>query len=406
MLQESKEFFQNFFNLFPLHLHPDIHRHLHGKRKYAIGFPDQGSTMIDLEEIKNCIAKIVQQPEYSHQNIKPKWAILERSLQRQKESKKIISRKEVLNINSQLKEFALEKSEITELLLFLNRVGTVLYFDEDSLRETIILDLQWFVNAFKCITNYHVGLEQPNDERRKHFQFTGELDDKELNSLWKSCSTNGRDYFIYKKGILSYMEKLELLAICSSEKLDSSEHTWYYIPSMNRRRFDKKCEGFLKSSILCFEFKKEKQLPTFVFNGVVLRCCKIPEWKILEEEDYKCIYEKVACFDFRNHIVVLCICKFQIQVQVWDPSNKSIDMKICRKIKRSVEDILRQFKKCSYEVGYKCSNEVLNDENNNSFVKEELFPLSAFLCKTCKLKKKHYVRNEICWVGQNFLLRI
>lgn len=138
---------------------------------------------------------------------------------------------------------------------------------------------------------------------------------------------------------------------------------------------------------------------------MVLRCCKIPEWKILEEEDYKCIYEKVACFDFRNHIVVLCICKFQIQVQVWDPSNKSIDMKICRKIKRSVEDILRQFKKCSYEVG-KCSNEVLNDENNNSFVKEKLFPLSAFLCKTCKLKKKHYVRNEICWVGQNFLLRI
>lgn len=55
-------FFKDFFALFDPHLFDDLRRHLHEGRKYAIGFPKSGSELQSLNDIKNCIAKIVQNP--------------------------------------------------------------------------------------------------------------------------------------------------------------------------------------------------------------------------------------------------------------------------------------------------------------------------------------------------------
>lgn len=46
--------------------------------------------------------------------------------------------------------------EILKMLLFFYRVGMLLYFDEDNLKEIIIFDIQWFFNVFKCIIVYYV----------------------------------------------------------------------------------------------------------------------------------------------------------------------------------------------------------------------------------------------------------
>lgn len=402
MLQNCEQFFEEFFDLFD-EKH-DLRRHLHRDRIYNIGLPKTKTELEDLEDIKQCIAKVVQHPEYS-ENIRPVWALFEHILQKEKKHKKIVSRNLLLSYNNQLTEFRITDDEISKMLIFLNRAGFLLYFEEDDLKETIILDFQWFVDAFKHIISYPVSVDQPTDDKRQHFRYTGELDDQELDAIWETLPNKGKDYFDHKPEILSYMERLGLLAVCNSES--SRKSTWYYIPSMNKRKFDMTGEGFSKSSILCFKFSKDGQLPLFVFYGVVLKCFKIQDWSILTErdEDQKCIYETAACFSFHSHIVALCVCEFQIQVQVWRPAVGSIDLTLLTKIQKSVEDIIRTYEKYNYKIGYKCQNGVFNDENEKSFVEQEIFPVTEFFCKTCPIAEKHYVDSNVCWVCfESFLL--
>lgn len=331
------------------------------------------------------------------ESIRPVWAIFEHIFEKQKEQK-IISR-EMLSMwnNAISKDLQMNDTEISKMLLFFHRVGTLLYFGENNLKETIILDIQWFSDAFKCIIAYHVDITI-TDIDRDDFHFTGELDDRMLETIW--IREENKKYIKYKDIILAYMEKLGLLAICNTENpVTKDNETWYYIPSMNKRKFEKfeiDDKEFSRSSILCFEFDKQGQLPIFVFYGAIVKCMKIPKWSIFKHNGHNCIYENVACFSYRHFLVKICQSTFQIQVQVCFPREEVIDKKL-RKIQLSIEEILGEFKNYSFKVGYKCINGRFNAEEDNSFVSMEMFPVSKLKCDTCNVV--HFVENKTCWVG-------
>lgn len=70
---------------------------------------------------------------YSDQ-IQPVWALFEHIMQEEKRQR-IIRRITVSEYNDELsKEYRLNDDDITEMLLFLHRVGNLLYFDEDVLK--------------------------------------------------------------------------------------------------------------------------------------------------------------------------------------------------------------------------------------------------------------------------------
>lgn len=283
--------------------------------------------------------------------------------------------------------------EVTKMLCYLHRVGTVLYFDEEGLNETIILDIQWFVNAFKSLIHFTVDLDD-SDYSRDSIKSTGVIRDKKLTEIWKSKAKE--EYILHKEKILPYMERLGLLAMQHETK------PWYYIPSMNKRKF-KNTDidmGGPKSSILCFQFDENNQLPVFLFYGIVLKCMQIPKWSILQENEKICLHENAACFKLLDHIVVVCLCKYQIQVQVLVPAKGKIDENILKEVEQSIENKIQEYKEYKYTIGYKCQNGMLNTENDNSFVAKTEFPFSIHICDRCIVSKKHYVDNKICWVGK------
>lgn len=194
------------------------------------------------------------------------------------------------------------------------------------------------------------------------------------------------------------MEHFGLLAACRSHNQHSLKPIWYYVPCMNNKTFDMPGKNFLKSSILCFKFDDKGALPINVFYNIVLKCFNLPGWSILTERDQICMYNNAACFILQENIVVLCICKFQIQVQVWWFPEKK-DNKLLERIRKSVDKIFKEHTKYSYKVGYKCQNGVLNAEEDESFIEESEFPVSDVLCRTCDIDKKHPLSNDICWVG-------
>lgn len=388
--QKREKFVQEFFAACSS---PDIRRHLHCKRCFTIGFPQPGSELEDLKDIKTCIACLSNVPE----SIRPVWAIFEHIFEKEKEQK-IISREMLSTWNNAIsKDLQMNDTEISKMLLFFHRVGTLLYFEEDNLKETIILDIQWFSDAFKCIIAYHVDIKI-TDIDRDNFQNTGELDDHMLEKIW--IREENKEYIKYKDIILAYMEKLGLLAICNTENPGTKvNETWYYIPSMNKRKFELDDKEFSRSSILCFQFDKQGQLPIFVFYGAIVKCMQIPDWSIFELNGQNCIYENVACFSYLHLLVKICVSTFQIQVQVCFPRGESIGKEL-EKIQRSIEKILKVFKNYSFQVGYKCINGRFNAEEDNSFISMEMFRVSGLKCKTCYVL--HYVESDICWVCSVF----
>lgn len=314
----------------------------------------------------------------------------------EEKGRRIISRKNISDYNESLdRDYRLNDNNITKMLLFMHTVGSLLYFDEVILKETIILDVQWFVDAFKCIIAYHENIAI-TDCKSSRIKTTGEITDRELTTIGEN-NEEGQTYISHKKEILLYMEQLGLLAICNSQ---TGEALFYYIPSMNKRKFKNLDNNFEKSSNLCFQFNENAQLPFNIFYRLVVNCINIPEWSILQENYQNCWYENVACFSYRDCIVVVCICKFQIQLQVWiTEKNRDIDLELLGDIQRSVEDKLSENKKYTYEIGYKCKNGMLNAEEDNHFIKQREFPVSKLHCPNCALENKHYIDNDIFWMS-------
>uniref|UniRef100_A0A8W8J0B2 COR domain-containing protein n=1 Tax=Magallana gigas TaxID=29159 RepID=A0A8W8J0B2_MAGGI len=391
-----REFPESLLKFFDECCHSDHKRHINADRMYAIGFPDSGSELEDLKKIKKCIANIVKSPRYSKENIRPVWALFEHILNIMKENRKVISRKTLSDYIDQLiaQEFRIDDSEISKMLDFFHRVGVLLYFDKDGLKENIILDIQWLLDAFKCIIDYPVNPEKPDIKRRLFYQ-TGELDNVELDRIW---NVEGKDFLKHKTTIIAYMQQLGLLM--PLKELHPIDSNVYYCPSMNSKRFDKTGEHNSKSSILCFKFDEEMQLQINVFYGIVLKCSKLNNWSISTyrqgNKNNICLYQNTACFSFREHNVVLCNCNFEIRVQVW-ALPEIYDGRLLKKIKHSVEDIIHDVG-LSYEIGYKCRKDVLNDEKDVSFISQSIFPVSNYVkCETCEIDKNHVVKNDICW---------
>lgn len=358
--------------------------------------------MEKLSDLKKNIFNLVTKQRYWKRTVKPTCAILEHILQ-EKKMFRIIKRKELFGINETLDiEFRLVKNDITTLLKHLHRAGTLLYFEEPTLEETIILDVQWLVDAFKSILAYYVGIENAHDIEPQRFKETGELFNEQLLEIWKGRQAEGEDYVTYKDVLTSFMEKLGLLAVCQSE-----DESWYYFPSMNRRKFDdKQFEHCKKSSILIFQFDTEKQLPIFVFYRFVIKCMKLHGWKILVKKQCRCIYDEVACFSFQQHIVLLCISNYQIEVQVCHPANH-IGANLLEEIKSMLKNTMDELtnQKYSFKIGYKCENGKFKDDEYNFIPEMELSKTDEKnLCLSCQ--KTHTLGNRICWVNLNFILLI
>lgn len=97
----------------------------------------------------------------------------------------------------------------------------------------------------------------------EYFKLSGELEDEELNILWKKY-LNGKEYLKNKIDIIVFMEKLGLLVKCNLKWLYYNkiffrkEIFWYFVLSMRKGNFDeisfKLYIGFI---IFCFEFEKK-----------------------------------------------------------------------------------------------------------------------------------------------------
>ncbi|XP_062585376.1 uncharacterized protein LOC134247053 [Saccostrea cucullata] len=353
--------------------------------------------------MKKSIVELFTDENTTKVELPSSWALMEQLLY--EGGWKVLSLSEIWKLNSSLPyEYQIKSDEeMSKFLKCFHDSGLLLNFEEVELKEHVILDIQWFANAFSKIIadENHITKDCKRKliKEWKSFNKTGELKDNVIDALWKEEPS----YVKHKNDIMPYMEKLQMLVPLNAYEAVSEGGMSWYVPCMNKKQFkaDFSEDKWECSSILCYRFSS---FAMFVFYRLVAYCISSLRWSVAKDEDNEgslCLYQTAAVFDYHTHTVVVGICNDDIQLQVLRikdlPIDKGVSNEIGDSIEKAVEKLTETFIDTKiFHRGYKCQN-IICDERDVSFtLASELSKIKAekTQCK-CQLKEKHMINVQM-----------
>ncbi|XP_061192147.1 probable serine/threonine-protein kinase pats1 [Saccostrea echinata] len=365
-----------------------------------------------LKELEKFIVDLAMSRKWS-EKIPYEWKFLNQEIEDKRMIKRIMPFSDVckrMPVNEN------EKNESTkDMLRYYHDAGKVLYFNEEGLKETVIIDVQWFVDAFKNIitdANHVKGINTVKliwDE----YYTTGNLqsdllsriwekaDEKLLKSLIKENASIEKDdprfLLHHKEVLLSYMQRLGLIAI---------GETSHYVPCMNKKPFaDQQMDIIkkapLRSTVLVFLFDF---LPFFLFYRLVVKLMVNRTFKVLRNKDISCLYKNAALFSYKDHNIAVAVTSTTIQLQIYQPESglklkKKVTLFIRQNIEQVMEDITTTFHKhLSYRIGYTCDEEedqILGKGMTHNFIDEtELKARKKMTCPNHQMENRHTINPK------------
>ncbi|XP_062571001.1 uncharacterized protein LOC134233017, partial [Saccostrea cucullata] len=361
-----------------------LQNHIDRERMFAVGFHENEC----IEKIKMSIVDVVKNLDHWGEKLPYSWAMFENFFQ-EKKNLKIINKETLLAFNEALpEELKLGTQEdVNTMLHFFHDIREILHFDQESLGGIIILDVQWFADAFKnIITDKNHAAEDlfKLASQWDKFNETGELSDVLLSSIWKM---NKNRYLEHKDIIMRYTEKLGLLA-----KMDDKK---WYVPCMNKKPFPAEYfSSYPASSILCYVFDA---LPAGIFQRLVAICMQIP-WKLNSSRDELCIYQTGAVFRFENHNILIGVTPKEIQLQVFVIEGE-VDKSTCQQIKHKIDNILNILSETfhadsKFAHAFKCKATGFCDTSESSVINESEFIKPTFQCPACPIGRMHNINSK------------
>ncbi|XP_062613007.1 uncharacterized protein LOC134274794 [Saccostrea cucullata] len=410
--QEKEDFFKRIWKLDEKGI--KMKEHLDPRRQFTIGLPTKFSSdysmyRAETDEIKDCISQLVQKQNHWGELVPSSWVLFEYELKNKFSKSKIIETKLLKQINDGLpEEMKMCEQEFQDMLRFFHEIGIILYFNAAGLRDYVILDTQWFVNAFKHIImdKKQTGTEYTYVREWEIFYETGEMGDDLLEEIWRH---KAEDCLDYKNTILLYMERLGLIAKISPG--DSKSKFWHFIPCANRKVFDPEViKDYRCTPTLCFKFDF---LSNFYFHRLIAACLGSKGWKILCDEEGKqgkCIYRNVCLFAYENQKVLVGVHNNIIQVQIlFKEDDQNMDFDVTTYIRHHIEQNLQRLAttftySASYTVGYKCKIDSFGS-GDTSFIEEtDILGAEDMSCYLCPVQKSHQIPvNEIFKIWKNRL---
>ncbi|XP_062603879.1 uncharacterized protein LOC134265676 [Saccostrea cucullata] len=360
--------------------------HLSPKRYFEIACPKGKLRKCQekvIEEVRRCIVETATNLPQWGEKIPVKWSIFEQhTCVWANKKKRILKRKKL----GEISEFqSLGDSDIDDMLRFYHEIGYIIYFLDEGLKDTIILDVQWFVDAFKNIITdpSHARPFCAKFNEWEVFMKTGRISDSTLCKVW--IKNKNESYVTHKDEIMPYMEKLGILAkVCEPElkKMKSShaspynEESIYYIPSINKTDFTEDRKALIsegkKTPILVFYFKT--YLPHFFFYRLVVKC--FSKWRALSD-DLFCKNTAFYMPEGGDHNIAIAVNKSSLQLQVFSPgADIHLSESKTKEIRKHVENIIKELtqtfhQQVVYETGYACKDIDLTDEDEDYFLNEE-----------------------------------
>ncbi|KAL3854151.1 hypothetical protein ACJMK2_013429 [Sinanodonta woodiana] len=311
-----------------------------------------------LEDLKKKIVQLASQQPYWGEEVPARWLPLEQVLMKLKASGiKVIPYSLVESLNK-AGAVQIETTEELDLFLrFLHETGTILYFNTDILREKIVLDPQWLIDALKSLVTAEMFMLKKPAIIDKWFEFKkkGKLTQELIDAIW--TKEKNPDLHDNKDHILLLMEQLNIVAKPRSFSDDGEEvkiENYFLLPCMLRQTMPKEVicpepnPQMESTSVLCYVFK-EKFLPPPIFHRILAACLAC--WPIAKQKSENLIFCGCCMFDLDpSHRLTLHFKEYVIFARIARTGIKerTPNSKVCIKIREFITE------KLSGIFGYLC----------------------------------------------------
>lgn len=326
----------------------------------------------NLKDLKKCIASTLKLQDHWGKGIPKTWTKVESVLKMKRRSFKMCSISSILEDLKRIDDQLINNDdELVTVLMYFHDTGVIL-FQEDL--EEIILDVQWFADAFKSIgVNDKHSLEQ-----FKELNGFGLLSSQLLNDLW---SNSDLTFHENRDKLVKHMVKLAMIAELNS--------TLWYVPCMNKQQYTKSIlENCTVSSTLCFVFEF---LPIDIFHRLVATCINKHNMTLWQSEGKYCVYNNVTLLKCENTTLTVLIgirggkenaneeYPYSIEIQAINRNDRvgTIDSSLCSGIKQMICEVLFnltqtfQTDKEPFHLGYRCVRTPYDDLSEGHIILEK-----------------------------------
>lgn len=273
-------------------------------------------------------------------------------------------------------------AELKLCLQFCHDNGTVIYFEEENLRDHVILDPKWLVDAFKCFVSDKFEAVITFSDDWQQLTETGQLTDKLISDLLKK--EPHLNLFENKTHLLEVMKRFDIIV-----KLNDSSAL--YMPCMMktctfeevRNLFFYERRYFYSTSWFCLEFQF---LPPAFFNHILAWYIRQYSVSVILERgprnERKALYRQLGVFDTdlsRSKQLMVCEGPNVIALQIWnsqkfDIAYGDIRTDLCEFVNSLSE---RYRLKIAFEISFKCKD---GDFTCNRMKIKSLLPTQEYFC--------------------------
>lgn len=329
----------------------ELRAHIDKERIFSV----EKESVENINDLKRCIASTLTSLDHWGVHVPIAWNKLEYVLRTAGEYFNIYSFSDLQKDAAIADDiFMKSKEELITALEFFNDTGLILFRNEIGNENVVILNVQWFVNAFKCIIMDEIHLEKKTNENLQDFDNlyrNGLLSIELLNALWGHS-----DFYSHQSNLVKHMKHLDMLA--------ELEPGLWYVPCMNKQRYTETVlENCTISYTLCFVFDF---LPTDVYHRLINACINKLNMTLWKRNEY-CIYHTVTILKCKNttHRLVIGIrygekdAVYSIEIQAIETHPRKPESQWCSEIKENIYRILSDLtftsRGISFQVGYLCS---------------------------------------------------
>ncbi|KAL3889480.1 hypothetical protein ACJMK2_001820, partial [Sinanodonta woodiana] len=143
----------------------------------------------ELEKLKRTIFEVASQQPYWGEQIPTRWFLLEQQLIKLRDAGvKVIPRSDVEELNKEGTVQIKDNEEMDLFLKYLHETGTIIYFSIEVLRDNIILDPIWLIDALKLLINIHPNLPESPAENESQSDSPA---DSAIGQKWRDFKEKG-----------------------------------------------------------------------------------------------------------------------------------------------------------------------------------------------------------------------
>ena len=325
----------------------------------------------EIERLKDHILKTAQSMPYWGEPIPAKWVELEQALEDMRlDGKAIISRRDLKEIDKALAKPIGDEHQLTLFLTTHHEQGLLIYFHTGQLKNTVVLDPQWIIHAFRYLISAEDFGSKYGELRSKWTKFikSGHLEVDLAKAIWEKDTKY--EFYANHETLLNYLEKLDIIvkgSIISSQDGKREYLPFFFVPCLVKEspnqevlKFPNNIPHARSTPVLCLAFE-EKFLPPAVFNRVVAGF--LSRWPIARQGGKNLLFCGCAVFEVKHekkgqdrHRMTIFFRQAKIGVRITrytTSSDKTVDSHICNTVRRvlvsSVRQELSRFRKVDKE---------------------------------------------------------